>query len=592
MLFGGYSLLIFLVAVLATEDLSLRIRKTQDLLLQQGPTGFVLDQYDLLIADLELAEDKFDGTVMAQVYYKKALVELSLNKLLPAVADLMKTLDYDPSLTPASSKLVELLLERGQFEEISLRFSPREYPGVFAKIEAWTQKFKLVELFLSSDNPLVHADKCLQILDLELIPVTPLLPSVYELHLRCSKLKLRPLLAAGDDSVHLHFKNVIGDYSKLLKVQPQKNLQLYTEFSQYALFTENLFLESWNVVKGCLRIDNDFKSCGDLLKTYSRLQAILKPLEEYSQVTEMLYYVTEDLGNKVDALEMDDLDYGYIYDKLVGTVTIPKKEAKKLPKDVKTTYGYLLWKAQQFSILELQNESVATSLKFVEDLQKFACESGVRSGHPKNKFCSTINEKNGLFLPKHLARIDDLLRRKKYAEAKDFLQKFSKNVQRTALYKERWSVIERVQQQQQQQQQQQYFHRQQQQRQRQQQQQQQQQQQRQQQHDLTKDYYKILDIPKDADQKTIKKGYRTQTLKYHPDKYKGKDLSEKEIETKMQEINEAYEVLSDAESKADYDNRGRSNQGGRARQGGGTHFANAQFNPQDFFRQQGFRFQF
>lgn len=586
----GYSLLIFLVAVWAS-DLSLRIRETQDMLLLEGPTGFVLDQYNLLVADLESAKDRYDGSVMAQVYYKKALVELSLNKLLPAVADLMKTLDYDPSLAPASSKLVELLLERGQFDEIHLRFSPRDYPGVFAKMETWSQNFNIVYQFLSGESSTMNADECLQILDLDVIPVTPLLPSVYELHLQCSKRKLGPLLASGDDSVHVHFKNVIGDYSKLLKVQPQKNLELYTQFSQYALFTENLFLESWNVVKSCLRIDNDFHSCGDLLKTYSRLQSILKPLEEYSQVVEMLYYVKEDLGTKVDALEMDDLDYSAIYTTLVGPIKIPKREARKLPKTVKTTYGYLLWKAQQFSVAEFQNESVATSLKFIEDLRKFACEAGVRSGHLKNKFCSLVKEDHGIFLPKHLAHIDDLLRRKKYNEAKDVLQKFSKNVQRTGLFKERWSVIERVQQQQQQQQQQQFFHRQQQQRQ-QQQQQQQQQQHRQQKHDVNKDYYKILDIPKDADQKTIKKGFRTQTLKFHPDKYKGKDLSEKEIETKMQEINEAYEVLSDPQSKADYDNRGRAHQGGHANQNGGPQFANAQFNPQDFFRQQGFRFQF
>ena len=46
------------------------------------------------------------------------------------------------------------------------------------------------------------------------------------------------------------------------------------------------------------------------------------------------------------------------------------------------------------------------------------------------------------------------------------------------------------------------------------------------------DYYKVLDVPRDADEKTIKKGYRTQTLKYHPDKYKGDDLTPEQIEKK------------------------------------------------------------
>ncbi len=65
----------------------------------------------------------------------------------------------------------------------------------------------------------------------------------------------------------------------------------------------------------------------------------------------------------------------------------------------------------------------------------------------------------------------------------------------------------------QQQQQQRQFHRQQQQR-------QQQQQQQRHSYDVKKDYYKILDIGRDADEKTIRKAYRAKTLKYHPDKVK------------------------------------------------------------------------
>jgi DnaJ homolog subfamily C member 3 len=52
-----------------------------------------------------------------------------------------------------------------------------------------------------------------------------------------------------------------------------------------------------------------------------------------------------------------------------------------------------------------------------------------------------------------------------------------------------------------------------------------------------KDYYKVLDIPKDADERTIKRAYRRMTIKYHPDKPGGS-------EKKMSELNQAYEVLS------------------------------------------------
>ncbi|KAM0788665.1 hypothetical protein ACM66B_002764 [Microbotryomycetes sp. NB124-2] len=62
-----------------------------------------------------------------------------------------------------------------------------------------------------------------------------------------------------------------------------------------------------------------------------------------------------------------------------------------------------------------------------------------------------------------------------------------------------------------------------------------------------KDYYKILGVSRDADDKTIKRAYRKATLKAHPDKEGGS-------EEKMAALNEAYEVLSKPELRARFDN--------------------------------------
>jgi curved DNA-binding protein len=67
-----------------------------------------------------------------------------------------------------------------------------------------------------------------------------------------------------------------------------------------------------------------------------------------------------------------------------------------------------------------------------------------------------------------------------------------------------------------------------------------------------KDYYKILGVPRDADEKTIKRVYRELAKKYHPDLNPGN----KAIEEKFREINEAYEVLSNPEKRAKYDQLG------------------------------------
>ncbi|MBS0031277.1 DnaJ C-terminal domain-containing protein [Chitinophaga sp. 22321] len=69
-----------------------------------------------------------------------------------------------------------------------------------------------------------------------------------------------------------------------------------------------------------------------------------------------------------------------------------------------------------------------------------------------------------------------------------------------------------------------------------------------------KDYYKVLGVEKTATAEQIKKAYRKLAVKYHPDKNPG----DKVAEDKFKEINEAYEVLSDAEKRKKYDQFGEN----------------------------------
>jgi len=66
-----------------------------------------------------------------------------------------------------------------------------------------------------------------------------------------------------------------------------------------------------------------------------------------------------------------------------------------------------------------------------------------------------------------------------------------------------------------------------------------------------RDYYKILGVPKNADDKAIKTAYRRLARKHHPDVAKGKDSA-----ARFQEISEAYEVLGDSEKRKRYDTLG------------------------------------
>lgn len=67
-----------------------------------------------------------------------------------------------------------------------------------------------------------------------------------------------------------------------------------------------------------------------------------------------------------------------------------------------------------------------------------------------------------------------------------------------------------------------------------------------------KDYYQILGVGKNADEKEIKRAFRKLAQQYHPDKNPG----DKQAEARFKEINEAYTVLSDPEKRSKYDRFG------------------------------------
>ncbi len=82
-----------------------------------------------------------------------------------------------------------------------------------------------------------------------------------------------------------------------------------------------------------------------------------------------------------------------------------------------------------------------------------------------------------------------------------------------------------------------------------------------------RDYYEVLGLSKEATKDEIKKAYRKQALKYHPDKNPG----DKKSEENFKEAAEAYEILSNDEKKARYDRYGHAgvgnNGGGYSGQG-------------------------
>ncbi|MFH0907097.1 MAG: molecular chaperone DnaJ [bacterium] len=90
---------------------------------------------------------------------------------------------------------------------------------------------------------------------------------------------------------------------------------------------------------------------------------------------------------------------------------------------------------------------------------------------------------------------------------------------------------------------------------------------------MAKDYYEILEVPKNASEQEIKKSYRKLALKYHPDK--APEDKKQEYSEKFKEISQAYGILSDADKRSQYDKYGESFEQNGSPFGGG-------FSQQDF----------
>jgi len=96
------------------------------------------------------------------------------------------------------------------------------------------------------------------------------------------------------------------------------------------------------------------------------------------------------------------------------------------------------------------------------------------------------------------------------------------------------------------------------------------------------DYYNVLKVNRNATEEDLKKSYRRLAMKWHPDKNPGD--AKKEAEAKFKKISEAYEVLSDPQKRAIYDQYGEEGLKASADGGGSSSMngsANQRFNPRN-----------
>lgn len=83
---------------------------------------------------------------------------------------------------------------------------------------------------------------------------------------------------------------------------------------------------------------------------------------------------------------------------------------------------------------------------------------------------------------------------------------------------------------------------------------------------MSDDYYEVLGVPRTATEEDIKKGYRKQALRWHPDKNPN---NKEQAEERFKQVSEAYEILSNKDKRQIYDRYGKEGLSAEPTNGGG-----------------------
>lgn len=513
-------------AALSAAEFGEKLTLLERSLASEGPSMSVLDGFDTLIKD---SADQ-DSSVLAKVYFKKALVELSLGKEMNSINNLQKSLELNNHNEFVKRKLLELCVKNGLQDKVN---SLVKSSIISSKDPDYLETISTFEKIkeLSSSQSIEDLNSAIEL--------SPLNSELILKRIEFMKSNL------NKDNQYQSFIEIINDFSILIKINPVLYSNYLNEVSEIYLFGLVEFNNSLNFNKKCLHFDMDNSDCKKNSKFLNKYNEILTLLNEFNSVYQ---FWGDENENKEDdeILEVDELKLNKLIAKLKDEKNFLK--IRRENESFKTNYEYLSSRSKHF------NDKY--HLKFntfdLTVLKSLIMDSFLDKNYKKlSKYSKQLSElsrtEKEKFLPLVLASVDKNLKHRKFHEAKQLLEKLTKNSRKNKYFKERASVIEKFereqqwqQQQQRQQQQRQYY------------QQQQQQQQRRTPSKPKTDYYKILDVDRDADERTIRKAYREKTKQFHPDKYKG-DLSQEEIEHKMTQINHAYEVLSDPELRQNYD---------------------------------------
>ncbi|QPG77348.1 hypothetical protein FOA43_004759 [Brettanomyces nanus] len=559
---------------------------------EHGASLKILQQYDQILSSLNQLKNK-DTRVMkkvSQTLLKHGLINLRLNRDRPAMED-FDLCTREEFNKECFDQYVKLFLDYGKVDQIEDKLT--QFKGQIPKSEAnriQSQVDQVKDLEKKVSKPangwsFHHSDEPIQQCE-RLIQLSKHNSVARRAHIRCIKEMREEEMGLTEK-----MNKLTTDYFEMTKGE-DGSMDDFSKLSLLYLFGERpSVVRSNHAIKGCLKLDNSNNRCRQLSKVMLKLGELLSLMNEISDYYSFVYgdRKSEELY-KVRELEPSREQWS----RLKSLLFDPDNKVRfKNRKDETEVFGFNIAKCKnnfeiltEFMLNELEEDfgfkqrEVTKGSKFARDLfimakecyfQTDDWENSSRNGPLDNKYYKRyLKEQKKSDLIDQLLKLDRLLDGKKYKEAKRELANMEDGMKMTRMVKERYDRYNKEMKRSKQQQQRKHQERRQRQ-QRQQQQQQQQQQQRQQQQRFHQqqqqqqqvqktppnDYYKILGVKKGADEATIKKAYREKMKQNHPDKLKRtSNLTDEEIESKVSEINNAYEVLSDPEKRKNYDSFG------------------------------------
>lgn len=183
-------------------------------------------------------------------------------------------------------------------------------------------------------------------------------------------------------------------------------------------------------------------------------------------------------------------------------------------------------------VKELEKEKLIKSNSprvLLSELREMACKAyfEMERFSSSEKYCELALALNPQSIPALLDKASNLMRNELYEEALSILSKANEYAQgQDRVIKEKYNLCQKLLRQ-----------------------------------SKKKNYYKVLGVKKDATLREIKSSYRKLAKQYHPDKYRG-SMSKEEVLRKMENINEAWNVLSNPELRQRYDNGDDPNDSG------------------------------